>query len=110
MADPIVMTRQSLANSAADRFRATYSPHQVHGTREKQSALDALWPDPTPDAVDAIIGNTYWTTADCDGCGKSVEAAVQVGETAEPYERTRTACLCASCLRAALAALEEATR
>lgn len=64
-------------------------------------ALRALGPSPTPDDVDAVIGHDRWCRVSCDGCGDTDGPWVQVGD--EPDYDSRTATLCAKCIRAAAA-------
>jgi hypothetical protein len=108
MSKPVLITRKTLAANAAKRWRASYDPAFVLADGEKAGAIHkallALGPNPAPDAVDAVIGNTSWTTLDdCDGCGKKTAKLVRVGQ--EPDYDSRTACLCPRCLRAAMAVL-----
>jgi hypothetical protein len=63
--------------------------------------LSALGPDPDPDVVDAIIGNSTWTRCHCDECDEDFEMVIELGE--ERYYESATACICQECLLAALA-------
>lgn len=63
----------------------------------------ALGPTPEPDDVDRIIGNKSWTDNRCDECQTQADT-VQVGQ--RPDYESRTADLCESCVRRALAEFE----
>jgi len=107
MSAPLVVTRQSLANDAVRRWSDRYSNgHYGVDKLEILRALEALGPTPTPEAVDAAIGNGSWTMVPaCSGCGAAqCEAVVQVGED-DDYE-SATAWLCRDCAEAAVAALQ----
>ena len=97
----IIITRQVLANSAASRWREQYAAGQ-YGLDKLVIAdqLDALGPNPNPDDIDAVIGNTSWTSVPvCDNCGVSASVVVMVGEPMD-YESS-TARLCRSCVQLA---------
>ena len=68
--------------------------------REKFAALVALGEGPTPEAVEAVIGNRSWTREKCDECGASVESIVRLGE--EPDYESNTARVCLGCLTKAV--------
>jgi hypothetical protein len=108
-----LITRQSQADTAAQRWAERYGhyidgPGNVRSTlfglpnrRSTYTALVALGPNPDPDAVDRVVGNSSWTdTPTCNECGRSgLPAVVQVGE--EPDYESRTAWMCGDCLRRA---------
>ncbi len=58
--------------------------------------LKALGDDPEPDAVDAIIGNTSWTHANCSACGNEVSRALIFTNNGGMGE---TVSLCADCIK-----------
>jgi len=93
-----LITRQTLAAEAADRWVAQYQ-----GDREgKAAAIRSLGEAPDPDAVDAIIGNGSWTSVpECNECKTDVEAVVRIGD--EPDYESSTAWVCEDCLKKALA-------
>lgn len=96
-----LITRQSQANSAAERWRRQYPAGQCSADREEiYRQLCLLGAAPDPDEVDRIIGNPSWTeTGTCDECGKEGGDRVEVGEE-QDYE-SRTACLCRECVHRA---------
>jgi hypothetical protein len=82
MAEPKVLTRESLAASAAERYAER---HRINtreameslgsgtigeATREKYRALVKLGSNPDPSAVDEILG-VGWTQPTCSACGQS---------------------------------------
>lgn len=104
---PYIVTRQMLANRAAENWRHQYSegkfgwkstsmPVQPIGVHRK---LIALGPTPTPEQVNAVIGNSSWTRLTCDQCGNEVDTVIVVGQ-AQDYESS-TASLCITCLEQA---------
>lgn len=96
-----LITRQSLANSALARWRRQYPNGHPNGNIA--TALERLGPTPNPDAVDAVIGNTSWTSpGSCDECGKAADELVEVGEP--PDYESSTARLCVACAVAAVRA------
>jgi len=103
MATPVKITRATLAAKAAARWAGQY-PDKFYGEDKLQigAALQALGPNPGPDAVDLAIGNGSWTEVpQCNGCGvERAPAVVQVGE--EPDYDSATAYLCGNCLIDAL--------
>lgn len=104
----VKITRQSLANDAARRWRATYFNSKYGDDKLRIGAeLLALGENPSPDAVDSTIGNTSWTSVpSCDGCeADDLPAVVMVGQE-EDY-KSRTAHLCEACLNDALRVLTE---
>lgn len=109
MSKPILITRQTLANDAAQRWQAQYKRTYVlsDGTSASSilDALVALGPTPTPAAVDKVIGNNSWTAVPkCDGCGNEhPEFVIRVGQ--ELDHESSTADLCGACLREAGALL-----
>jgi len=65
--------------------------------------LLALGSSPDPDDVDRVIGNGSWTRVpECDECGAGDQPfVIQVGQP--PDYESRTAKLCGSCCRQAIA-------
>lgn len=71
-------SRKDQAKRAADRWKMQYYDPKKRwsscflydlDTKGKWEALKALGPDPDPDDVDRIIGNSSWTEPQrCDGC------------------------------------------
>jgi hypothetical protein len=57
----------------------------------------------TEDEVEAIIGNSSWTSNVCDECGKECNVTVQIGE--EPDYESATVVMCEPCLVLALDAI-----
>jgi hypothetical protein len=103
----IKQTPQSNAAAAADAWQRKYGPnrslddwHSIVG-----AALKALGPQPTPEDVNALIGNQCWTECYCTECEKSVDAVVQIGE--EPDYESDTVWLCRGCLAEAVRIMDE---
>ena len=70
-----LITRQTLANEAAERYRASYQHTSYWGApwnrENKHAELVALGDTPNPDDVDRIMGNNSWTAVPaCSCCGK----------------------------------------
>lgn len=70
-----LIIRQTLAASAAERYRASYQHTPYWGApqhRERTyAALVALGKAPSPEDVDRIMGNKSWTEVPaCSCCGK----------------------------------------
>lgn len=73
---------------------------------EIYDGLVSLGPDPNPDDVDRIIGNSSWSwPGSCGGCGTTCDKVVVVGE--KPDYDSHTARLCKDCVLEALHAFEE---
>ncbi|WP_164087106.1 hypothetical protein [Stenotrophomonas maltophilia] len=107
MSAPVVVARRTLAAMAAKRWKNQYAGW-ADGDGSKAGVLlqlQALGPNPDPDAVDAVVGNRSWTTVpSCNGCNAAdCSVVVTVGET--PGYESSTAHLCEKCVLAALAAL-----
>ena len=105
-----LITRQMLANKAADKWNRSYGPNfrsYVFGdTRAVYQQLAALGPTPNPDDVDQIIGNDSWTSpGSCHECGQKKAVLVELGE--EPDYESHNATICVDCLQAALALVNE---
>lgn len=103
-----IITRQSLANEAAQRWRRQYADGR-HGQDKLVIAdrLDALGEQPNPDDVDAVIGNSSWTRVPaCDNCGRPIPMVAMVGEPWD-YE-SNTAHVCRVCVQAVADALDRA--
>ena len=98
MARPVVITRQTLANSAANRWREQYARFQIPDAKSIGNELAALGPTPNPDDVDRVVGNKAWTIVPpCNGCGaENPHAVVHVGD--EPNYESHTATLCTDCI------------
>lgn len=103
-----LITPQSLAATAADRWKANYFRGGEWGevclgdSREIYEALAALGESPDPDDVDRIIGNHSWTRRNCNECGSyERQPVVEVGQ--EPDYESSTAWLCFECLTRAFA-------
>lgn len=99
MAAPMKITRATLAAGTAKRWARQYeSSEWGYDKRHIENALHALGPNPDPDAVDKIIGNSSWTRIPtCNGCGTDdAPAVIQVGES--PDYESSTAYLCGNCL------------
>jgi hypothetical protein len=98
---PRVITRQTLAAGAAARWATQYWPGSAQcepDKLEKFEKLEALGDAPTPEQVDAAIGNCYWTEMPaCDCCGAEGEPMLlEMGQPAD--YGSRTLICCAQCL------------
>ena len=91
-----IITKRSLILDVADRWKSQY-PDGKDGIYEKLMDLKI---SATEDDVALIIGNSSWTEINCDECGRSVDAAAQVGQ--EPDYESRTAIVCFPCLEIAV--------
>lgn len=93
----ILITRQSMANQAAQRWRRQYPAGSGEPATEIYYKLLALGATPNPDDVDRIIGNRSWTEPGyCSECDMGAAALVMVGQ--EPDYESSTAYLCRECL------------
>lgn len=113
MTPPYVVSRASRAAEAAEQWKNQYHAdgsgwNTIKIGRPSQDIwadLKALGSSPDPDDVDRVIGNTCWTEARCDQCGKTHDRVVVVGQS-EDYDSS-TAQLCRECLVEALELLRE---
>jgi len=99
-----IITRQSKANTAFDRWRKVYQVPKWVGTNKEDitNKLCALGHEPDPDEVDAIIGNSSWTNLTaCDEC-KTVGHSILVGLGIDHEYSCHAVVLCHSCLCKAL--------
>lgn len=100
-----IITRQELANRAAERFRMAHYGPDWHGEalwqpgRTKAQigvALESLGQNPNPDDVDRIIGNASWTHELCSCCATHrLEKWVVVDVTGGEY----STCICEQCAK-----------
>lgn len=109
-----LITSQSLANSAAARFKAHHytrgqwnnwfvpgkaQPSDIH------HQLELLGEFPSPASVDRVIGNRSWTTPPgCSECGQTYSVVVEVGQA--PDYDSDIAYLCEKCCEKALSLLQ----
>lgn len=106
-----LITRKNRAASAADAFREQYCHVGVWRTYdswdEQPEVMHGrlLGMERTPDSVAEALGES-WVMVECDECGASVEAAVEMGQ--EPDYESATATICIPCIRKA-AALQAAS-
>lgn len=99
-----LITRGYKAIGVAEHWKQTYNDRNGNwrygdNKRVTYEKLAALGPEPHPDDVDKIIGNTSWTACHCDECRDSVEYVVMVGQ--EPDYDSATAHLCRDCIEKA---------
>lgn len=94
-----IITRQSLADEAADRWERQYGDFKHYPNQKEISRkLKALKRPVIPDDVDRLIGNTSWTTpCACSICKKYSGPVIEVGD--EPDYDSSTAWLCFDCVR-----------
>ena len=108
---PILITRNLLAASAADRWEKQYprTLDNIKYSSDKVHILGQLYDlgkQPTPEQVDEIIGNSTWTKESCDQCGDEIGPWVQLGEELD-YD-SQTAVICVHCLMIAVDLCREA--
>lgn len=105
----IKQTRTTQAKSASESWIRTYRLKEGWevGNRygEICKSLIALGDNPSPDAVDEVIGNNTWTACRCDECELYVEEVIVLGE--EPDYESSTASVCKECLIKALKTLKD---
>ncbi len=95
-----------LIASVANRWYEAYCSHgwQAQVSRDDKmetfNKLTALPADASEQQVMRIIGNSSWTSIQCDECQQEVDMAVRLGE--EPDYESATAIVCLMCLRGAL--------
>lgn len=102
-----VLTREMIARNAARRFFEVYHSsscgYEYWASARHRTmfyALKSLGDNPTPDAVEAVLGKG-WTLVECTHCGKDVDAAFILGAEARRFRFY----VCADCLEMALATL-----
>ena len=88
----MLLSRQSLANRAAEMWRLQYPTSKLDMVWE---GLKNLGPSPNPDMVDRVIGHSGWTDVWCEYCNSNVEAAVVLG----PEHSGDSVLVCEACLR-----------
>lgn len=93
-----IITRQELANRAANTWKGQYLEKDGWRTNLKgptelvYNSIIQLGDNPNPDEVDKIIGNGSWTRVKCDECQQDQNAAIITGtDEASIY-------LCKSCI------------
>lgn len=96
------ITTRSLIQSVVTRWSEQYGVGR-HGP-DKQQILEKLkmldLETCAKESVNAIIGNSSWTTLRCDDCRSEVDTVIQLGQ--EPDYESATAEVCVKCLRKAL--------
>jgi hypothetical protein len=113
---PVLITRATLAASAAGRWREQYTGSVNPGFHwynpndlTTYEQLVALGPAPDPDDVDRVIGNGAWTfTPACNGCCKPGDGTPRVRVGDEPGYESNTVYLCLDCVKAAVKAFADA--
>ena len=105
-----VETRASLAKIVAKKFRQQYTAEIARETvypwgspKNIADALDALGPNPEPDAVEKVLGTrlgNWIKPTTCNECRKESPCVVQLGE--EPDWESQTAWVCLPCLQEAV--------
>lgn len=105
----IKQTRTAKAAKAAERFASNYKLYNGWEIGNKwgeiYKRLIALGANPSPDAVNEVIGNDTWTACRCDECELYVEEVIVLGE--EPDYESSTASVCKECLIKALKTLKD---
>lgn len=101
-----LITRRDVIRGIAKRWHEQYGDNpERHGPDKTEIYRGLLALDLetcSPADVEAVIGNATWTRLKCNGCGRDVDAVVQVGD--EPDYESSTADLCRSCAEAAAGA------
>lgn len=99
-----LITRQAMANEAADKWAEQYPKDDHWGKDERKqeiaTSLVELGEEPKPEDVDRVIGNTSWTRTTCDECEAENIDVVRLGQPLD-YE-SKTADICKGCLSEAL--------
>lgn len=110
--DVEVISRRTKAKSAARRYREQYrgcltvpfymTAAQISGRTPLQiiEELEALGPDPHPDDVDAVTGNSSWTAVStaCDVCD-------HIAYGSRVLFRLGDVCICEECVQGLMAQL-----
>ncbi len=102
------ITRESLAATAKARYMKQYGDvNWAHSnpTRDERTArVRALPDDPTPDQVDAAIGNNGWTAVPrCTECGECKDSVIVF----DPGDEESSPCyVCGMCLIKSLNVME----
>ena len=91
-----LITSKQLAIDTAKRWNTQYSEYCDTRKRILGKKLATLT-NPTPEEINAIIGNASWTTPPkCGECNKQFDYIIKIGEE-QDYE-SNTAYICRSCL------------
>ena len=96
-----LLTRQILADGAADRWENEYGTGFPEGKVDILSQLRSLGRNPSPDSVDMVIDSKAWTEIECHECGGENVEVIELGQ--EPDYESSTAWICKHCLKKALA-------
>ena len=102
-----LITSQSRADGATDRWKDQYQTYNGTDAAEKQqigAVLAALGAHPRAEDVDAAIGNSTWTELHCQECHKACNQVIEVGDTQHTVE------LCETCIRDATILVTGTTR
>ena len=92
------ITRQDLANTAAERWGESGSDKLFNGM-PVHHVLMALGPNPHPDTVDNVSGDELLTRTECTLCGQRAAVVVQLpGVSCECCYDAEGACLCVECI------------
>ena len=100
-----LITPESLAKNAAARWASSYRRNGKWYFMKRESSGDIhvrlveLGAAPTPEQVEAVIGNGSWTKTECDDCDAANVPVVRYG--IEDYD-TACADVCRSCLSGGL--------
>jgi len=95
-----LITRKTRAATVAEDWKKFYGSGKYgEGKKELGAKLRGLGPNPCPDRVDEITGNTYWTRIrTCDECGRKAEALAHIDKHVQ---------ICKPCVSKALALFAE---
>lgn len=96
------LTKQELANRAAESWKNQYCPTGVWKQGSSNEAvfkeLLALGDTPPPEQVDSVIGNRSWTMLKCYEYDTEVDAVIILGNA--EYEKETY--ICKNCLHKAV--------
>jgi hypothetical protein len=103
----LAITKRSLINTIAERWRETYQRHgrwqptaDGRPSEEVYRALQALPATAGEDDIAAITGDHRFTRNICDECGR--DRPTVVGLATEPHHATDTTYICLDCLEQAV--------
>jgi len=77
------VTKQSKAADAAEQWRQNYQncsrgKWYSEDKRLIYGALIGLGDNPSPEAVNEVVGNTSWTDIRCDNCNEKVDTVIRL--------------------------------
>lgn len=94
-----LLTRKHKAKEAAQSWKSRYFRCGVWMSSDNKLVYDnliALGPDPDPDDVNTVIGNTSWTEIICSCCGGQVDICAVLREADWDKQEIRLCLTCAT--------------